>query len=182
MNPRELHLYYRDGHSRLEVLDSDKQTVLYIVYRTSSKPHLTICRAPTYNNTPEKMVGQVSFHHFSSDIDLNMVGGEVTMKKKGMLSSTYHVSGDGIRWRWERDGALTSNLKLVDEMGGKGVLATFENASWSVKKQGKLVVGVDGGREWDVVVVTGLARVEGQRRTREMREGMVSGSVGTGGS
>lgn len=178
---RELHLYYRDGHSRLEVLDSDKQTVLYIVYRTSSKPHLTICRAPT-RNSPERMVGQVSFHHFSSDIDLNMVEVPVTMKKKGMLSSGYSVSGDGIRWRWERDGALTSNLKLVDEVGGRGVLATFENASWSVKKQGRLVVGVEGGWEWDVVVVTGLARVEYQRRGRETQNGAVYGSVGTGGS
>lgn len=104
------------------------------------------------------------------------------MKKKGMLSSGYSVSGDGIRWRWERDGALTSNLKLVDEVGGRGVLATFENASWSVKKQGRLVVGVEGGWEWDVVVVTGLARVEYQRRGRETQNGAVYGSVGTGGS
>lgn len=181
MTSRELHLYYRDGHSRLEVLDSDKQTVLYVVYRTSSKPHLTICRAPTHK-TPERMVGQVSFHHFSSAIDLNMVDGPVTMKKQGMLSSTYNVSGEGIRWKWERDGALTSNLKLVDEMGGRGVLATFENASWSVKKQGKLLVRVEGGWEWDVAVVTGLAKVEYQRRSQSTQNGAINASVAAGGS
>lgn len=163
---RELHLYYRDGHSRLEVTDSDKQTILYTVHRASSKPHLTIFRAPTPYGRGF-IIAQVSFHHFSSAINLDVPAPvpPLAMRKTSKLSSNYEVHGRDINWRWERDGAMTSNIRLVDCVGG-GVLARFENASFSTKKQGTLIVW--GRPSWEVldaIIITGLAKVEYQRRS-----------------
>ncbi|XWW96715.1 hypothetical protein V2A60_004694 [Cordyceps javanica] len=169
-HPRTLHLYYRDGHHQLEVCDEDKHTVLYRVYRTSSKPHLTVCRVAGPKNN-EEMVGQVSFHHFKSDIDLNVPGHHaLCMKKAGLLSSNFEVRGDGIEWEWRRDGALTSNLKLKAADGS--CLAKFDNASWSRSKQGTLeVMGVPPTGMLDAVVITGLAKIELQRRANSSRSG-----------
>ncbi|UNI22499.1 hypothetical protein JDV02_008384 [Purpureocillium takamizusanense] len=179
--PRTLHLYYRDGHDRVEVTDADKSTVLYVCYRTSSKPHQTICRAATHDK-PETMVGQVSFHHFKSDIDVRMpLNPGVAMRKTGWTSSAYEVTSpgaqEGAAWTWKRDGAMTSNLKLVDARGA--VLAAFDNASWSLKKQGTLTV-----QDWmpppallDVMIVTGLARVEYQRRSQKAHNGAAIASA-----
>lgn len=60
---------------------------------------------------------------------------------------------------------MTSNIRLVDCLGG-GVLARFENASFSTKKQGTLTVW--GRPSWEVldaIIITGLAKVEYQRRS-----------------
>ncbi|KAJ3481409.1 hypothetical protein NLG97_g7827 [Lecanicillium saksenae] len=168
-HPRTLHLYYRDGHHQLEVCDEDKQTVLYRVYRTSSKPHLTVCRAPGPKNN-EEMVGQISFHHFKSDVDLNVPGNPLSMKKAGFLSSDFEVHGDGIAWKWERDGAMTSNIKLTAADGS--CLAKFDNASWSRSKQGTLtVMGIPPTEMFDALIVTGLAKIEYQRRSASTRNG-----------
>ncbi|GJN72109.1 hypothetical protein PLIIFM63780_005554 [Purpureocillium lilacinum] len=182
--PRTLHLYYRDGHDRVEVTDADKSTVLYVCYRTSSKPHQTICRAAT-RDKPETMVGQVSFHHFKSDIDVHMpLNPGAAMRKTGWTSSACEVTSpaqDGAVWTWKRDGAMTSNLKLVDARGT--VLATFDNASWSLKKQGTITV-----HEWmppaallDVMIVTGMGRVEYQRRSQKAHNGALATSAGSRG-
>lgn len=177
-HPRTLHLYYRHGHDQLEVTDEDKSTVLYRVYRTSSKPHLTVCRAPT-PSSKEELVGQVSFHHFKSDIDLNVPGNPLSMKKVGLLSSDFEVHGAGIAWKWERDGALTSNLKLTAADGS--CLAKFDNASWSRSKQGTLtVMGEPPVELFDALVVTGLAKIELQRRANSARQGgIVAANAGS---
>ncbi|KAJ6442171.1 BSD domain-containing protein C22A12.14c [Purpureocillium lavendulum] len=175
--PRTLHLYYRDGHHRVEVTDCDKATVLYVCYRTSSKPHLTICRAPS-RDKPETMVGQVSFHHFKSDIDVRMpLNPGASMRKTGWISSAYEVTSPaqgGELWTWERDGAMTSNLKLVDGRGA--ILATFDNASWSRKKQGTITVNswMPAPAVLDVMIVTGMAKVEYQRRSQKAHNGAVA--------
>lgn len=180
---RTLHLYYRHGHEQLEVTDSDKQTVIYRVYRTLSKPHLTICRSPGPNNNKEELVGQVSFHHFKSDIDLNVPGDpSLFMKKASLLSSNFKVHGDGggIAWLWERDGALTSNLKLTAADGS--CLAKFDNASWSRSKQGTLTIvgGMATMEAFDALVVTGLAKIELQRRANSSHQGGIIASNNVG--
>ncbi|KAJ6781113.1 hypothetical protein PWT90_00694 [Aphanocladium album] len=147
-HPRTLHLYYRDGHHQLEVCDEDKQTVLYRVYRTSSKPHLTVCRAPGPKNN-EEMVGQVSFYHFKSDVDLNVPGNPLSMSKAGFLSSDFELTA--------ADGSC---------------LARFDNASWSRSKQGTLtVMGIPPTEMFDALIVTGLAKIEYQRRSASTRNG-----------
>lgn len=170
---RKLHLYYRDGHSRLDIKDSDKHTVLYTVHRASSKPHLTIFRAPSASSGGF-IIGQVSFHHFSSAIELDGPGPPLAMRKTSKMSSNYEVHANGINWRWERDKALTSNIRLVDNFGG-GVLARFENASFSVKKQGTL--SIMGSPTWDMldaIIITGLAKVEYQRRSNSVNAANVA--------
>lgn len=172
---RELHLYYRDGHSRLGITDSDKHTVLYTVHRASSKPHLTIFRAPSAS-TGGFIIGQVSFHHFSSGIDLDRPGPPLAMRKTSKMSSNYEVHGNSINWRWERARALTSNIRLVDNFGG-GVLARFENASFSVKKQGTL--SILGRPTWDMldaIIIAGLAKIEYQRRSSSAQSGAINAS------
>lgn len=144
---RELHPYYRDGHSRVEVTDFDKRTVLYIAYRTSSKPHLTLCRVPI-KDEPERLVGQVSYHHFKSKIDLNCVKIPINMEKAGLISSNFEVRGPGIQWTWGRHGATTSNLKLTD--ANAVILANLDNASWSAGNEAKLqsITGHHRRRYW----------------------------------
>jgi hypothetical protein len=219
--PRTLHIYYQNtGHERLVVTDTDKTTTLYTVYRNSSKPHMSFYRTPNIHGSgPEYLIGTASFHHFASDIDVFMVDPNnnnhitVDMKKENGLftSSVYSFlpgaaaaaveqggryggyDGDGGRWRWERDGALTSNLKLiVNPTGhnGNGVIARFENASWSLKKQGSLEVYLGGDGEMtmqkhqqhvlDLIMVTGLARVEYQRRSAKARSGATAATNAAG--
>lgn len=148
--------------------------MIYRVYRTLSKPHLTICRSPGPNNNKEELVGQVSFHHFKSDIDLNMPGDLLLfMKKASLQSSNFEVRDGGgcITWLWERDGALTSNLKLAAADGS--CLAKFDNASWSRSKQGTLtIMGSRATMEaCDALIVTGLAKIELQRRANSSHQG-----------
>lgn len=81
------------------------------------------------------MIGKVTLHTWSSAIDLEIPGPPLAMQKTSKLSSNYDVHGNNINWRWERDRALTSDIHLVDYTSG-GVLARFENASFSVKRQG----------------------------------------------
>ncbi|KAJ5370418.1 uncharacterized protein N7496_006510 [Penicillium cataractarum] len=174
-SPRELHIYYRDGHSRLEVIDSNKRTVLYVVHRASSKPHLTIFRAPT-PSSGGFIIGQVSFHHFSSAIELDVPQAPLSMQKTSKMSSNYEIHGKDLSWRWERDRALTSNIRLVDNLGG-GVLARFENASFSVKKQGTLtLLRTPTWEMLDAIIITGLAKIEYQRRSNSSRSGAVNAS------
>ncbi|KAF3401267.1 hypothetical protein DPV78_005975 [Talaromyces pinophilus] len=161
---RTLHLNYQDGHSRLNVIDSDQQTVLYTVIRSSSKPQLTIFRAAT-PYAAGFMIGKVTLHTWSSAIDLEIPGPPLAMQKTSKLSSNYDVHGNNINWRWERDKALTSDIRLVDYTAG-GLLARFENASFSVKKQGTLTVfGTPSWEIFDAIIITGLAKIEQQKET-----------------
>lgn len=165
---RILHVYYQNGHERLLVMDTDKHTVLYTVHRNTFKPHMSIYRSGM-NGAPETLIGVASFEHFGSDIDVVMGNISVGMKKEGLLSSTYSFSAGQLgRWEWKRDGALTSNLKLIDHNGA--TIAHFENASWSLKKQGSFeIFGMI--QALDLIIVTGLARVEYQRRSAKARSG-----------
>ena len=170
---RRLHLYYHDGHSQVRVTDSDKHTVLYIAYRSSSAPHLTLCAATP--GEKERLVGRVSFHHFKSKIDIDAVAAPLEMTKGRFLSSNVSVTGSGVHWKWERDGALTSNVKLIDEESG-AELANFENASWSRSKQGTMTVNnwTPGWEVLDMIMLTGLAKVEYQRREQKKQAGGIA--------
>ncbi|KAK5991757.1 hypothetical protein PT974_07791 [Cladobotryum mycophilum] len=165
-NPRFLHIYYSNGRDKLQVMDHDKSTVLYTVHRKREG-----------ENTQVVVVGKVSFHRVSSAIDVDVPDKNLSMKKAGWPSSSYRVTGPDLAWKWEQDGIVTSSLRLVDERRGAGngkVLARFEFASWSRKKQGSMSVYGEAVRGRDVldrVVVSGLAMVEEQRR---------NGSAGAG--
>lgn len=169
-----IHVYYRSGHERLVATAADKQTVLYTVHRQSSKPHMSFYRSYTSSNGLESafLIGTASFHHFSSKIDVEVANVDIGMKKEGLVSSTYsfYAGPQGDCWKWQRDGALTSNLKLVDSRGC--TIARFNNASWSIKKQGTFdIFGMMD--QLDLIMVSGLARVEYQRRSASARNGAV---------
>jgi hypothetical protein len=163
-----IHIYYRSGHERLVATAADKQTVLYTVHRQTCKPHMSFYRSyPSPNGESALFIGTASFHHFKSDINVEVANVDIGMKKKGFMSNTYSFSaGPQGRWKWERDGALTSNLKLVDSHGY--TIARFNNASWSVTKQGTFdILGMMD--QLDLIMVSGLARVEYQRRSASTR-------------
>ncbi|KAH8692958.1 hypothetical protein BGW36DRAFT_385595 [Talaromyces proteolyticus] len=130
---------------------------------------------PSPNGELSVLIGTASFHHFSSGIDVEMANVDIGMKKEGLVSNTYSFSaGHQGRWQWQRDGALTSNLKLVDSRGY--IIARFNNASWSVKKQGTFdILGMMD--QLDLIMVSGLARVEYQRRSASTRNGAVLASA-----
>lgn len=166
IGPRKLHLYFQDGHSRVEITDFDKRTVLYVVYRNSSKPHLTLCEA-SMKGESDRFIGQISYHHFKSKIDMHYARSPINMEKAGFMSSDFQVNGPGIQWAWERDGAMTSNLELVDEHGS--VMAQFESSTWSKDKLGKITI-----HKWppaqdvlDIILLTGMAKIEYQRRDKK---------------
>ncbi|GIK03796.1 hypothetical protein Aspvir_007870 [Aspergillus viridinutans] len=170
VGPRPLHIYHRSNHGGLEILDSDKQTRLYNVYRSSSKPHMAISRpAP---GIPEQIIGYASFHHFKSEIEVSLTAQDISMKICGFLSSSYNVILKDMQWTWKRDGAMTSNLRLVDQRDQS--LATFDNASWSIKKLGTLAIwGEPPLHVLDAIIVSGLGRIEYQRRGQKNHTGAI---------
>ncbi|GIJ91179.1 hypothetical protein Asppvi_010144 [Aspergillus pseudoviridinutans] len=94
------------------------------------------------------------------------------MKKCGFLSSSYEVFFANTQWTWKRDGAMTSNLKLVDQRDQ--TLATFDNASWSLKKLGTLTIwGEPPLHVLDAIIVSGLGRIEYQRRAQKTHSGAI---------
>lgn len=93
------------------------------------------------------------------------------MSPVGFFSRSYTFPSSIGILRWEHEGAFTADLCCVTERGEW--VARFDNAAWSVTKEGKLEIG-DGGMEremLDEVVVSGLAMIEHERRMRSRSNG-----------
>lgn len=129
------------------------------------------------------VAGTVSFHSFSSNIDIEIHGQAVFFDKPGMFTSArqFQSLANGHSFRWKRDGMFSGgDLKCVDE--AEQVVAVFEISNWALKKDGKFEVapGVDGPF-FDEVMITGIAAMEQERRRRNSSAASSGGGGGGGG-
>lgn len=148
----------------MQILDSDKHTILYTIESHSfSKPQTKIFAGDSSN-----LIGTILFHSLSSKIDLQVHGIAITIDESGFFSSGYEYSSPafgGGRLKWKEDGHFTSDLACVQQ-GSKEVVAKFLECEWAMKKEGKLELApgvADGGPMMDEIVVAGLAIVEAKR-------------------
>ncbi|KAL6720335.1 hypothetical protein ACLMJK_002256 [Lecanora helva] len=177
---RVLHIY-REGitHRHARIVDSDKQTQLYRVDMNSggcfsSKPHLKIYASATGNQ-----VGTVTFHTWSSSMDLTIQGRPVLLKKSGFMTSAHEFNSiaTGGSFKWKKDGMFSGgNLLCLDQQDQ--LIARFRICNWAMSKEGKfeLSPGVNG-MLMDEIVTSGIAMVEWARR---QRNAAASASAGGG--
>lgn len=180
-NPaRTLHIYL-DGmtHRKLTVMDQDKRTPLYAVQANfgsslfSSKPHMKIFRG---TDTSGAYIGSASFHTMSSTIDLEIHGRAVELVHDGIMTRTHRfTSSEGMVF-WKGDGMFGTDLKLQTRQ--KIIFARFDNAAFSMAKQGKLEIAQRDISEamLDEIVISGLAMIEHERRRRKRSSGGGGGS------
>lgn len=169
--PRLLHIYL-DGltHRHLTVRDSDKLTPLYTVATNSgtifsSKPHMRIFRGGTSPETATP-IGTADFHTYSRTVDLTVHGRAVTMDPSGLFTRAHQFRSSIGALKWEGNGVFSNDLVLVNERNEW--IAKFHNSKFSMGKEGKLEISNGNLTEafLDEVVVSGLAMVEHERRSR----------------
>lgn len=169
---------FRDSSHGIRIVDQARGETLYVCEGGRFKRDTTITR-PGGRNHPAVMVGTYRFPSFSSDIDISVPGEPMAMERKGMWSDKHIVQSKRFRWQWEKDRAFSRDLNLVDQSGA--VLAQFDNAAYSMSTAGTLTIRTPiSDHDMDCVVVTGLAKIEAQKR-RARRAGAASaGAVGGG--
>ena len=162
-------------------MDSDKVTPIYSVESNraslfSSKPHMTIVNAAT-----GAVAGIVTFHTMSGGIDVEIHGRRVMFDRPSIWSTTHQFQSlaNGSVFKWKKDGMFSGgDLVCLDEREQK--VATFENSTFAMQKDGKLEIApwVDG-LFFDEILITGLAAVEYFRRRRQ--NSSAAGGGGGGG-
>ncbi|MCJ1469551.1 hypothetical protein MMC07_008185 [Pseudocyphellaria aurata] len=184
---RMLHIYTEGFRGRrMNILDSDKSTPVYIVNKNSggcfsSKPHMRFCRPPTPQSPLEVQIGSASFHTWSRSVDLDFGSSTSSLSSKGVFTrSTEFQSSVGLL-TWKHDTAFGNDLRLVNAEGNW--LARFVGNVFAWKKRGSLEIspGVNFGPGLlDEIVISGLAMVEAERRRRNANSaaaGSAGGSV-----
>lgn len=127
-----------------------------------------------------RLIGTASFHKMSSDIELTVHGNAQTIKRHGVFSRPYAMQSfaTGAQLQWKTEG-LTSDLKLTDVQTGT-VLGKFNNASFSLKKQGSLEINAMGSAQlFEEILVSALGVVECRRRAAAATAGASSASSAT---
>ena len=177
--PRLLHIYY-EGHRPAGILDSDKQTPLYRIQVNrgglfSSKPHVTIVNAAS-----NALVGTVTFHSMSRQIDLTINKKPTTLSKSGIFNSVHEFRSSALAGslKWKRDGLFSGgDMICIDEK--EQLFARFQASGWAMKKDRKfeLSPGV-GGVLMDEIVVSGIAMIElRKRQSRSAAAGAAAGGI-----
>ncbi|KAJ5095458.1 hypothetical protein NUU61_004814 [Penicillium alfredii] len=171
---------------------------------SSQKPDITIHDGADINDS---VIGLSKFRRLSSDCDVTLIEDEQTNKtdwvpliKKGLVSASYSfyipIQGQLSHLVWKKTRSMGShsspyaNMKLVDE-DSQNVLAVFSSDTYSLTA-GRLDMTGDYGERVDrMVLLTGLAVRERQRRqnkgsVRARRDsvftvGAAGGGAGSGG-
>jgi hypothetical protein len=153
-------LYISSRHSRVEVLNSSKSTVLYSVEVQPSMPQLYIFR-PSTKMPCDQLIAIATFRRFFSNVDIQMGNDEhLKLQRKNVLSSIHIFNVAGFEWGWRRDGVITGDLKLIN-VASNQTIATFHQACSSSRKMlGIFVVfGTHQTQIIDAIIVTGLVKL-----------------------
>lgn len=162
-----IHIHYSGKF--LNLLDSDDRTPLYRVKVWPHRPQVEMARAggddqlPQDSSTrtdrqPPVPICTAAFKTFSLQVKLNVHGQEILLRRESPLTRTYDFESPaaGVELRWEADGALTGDYKLVDPR--ETVLARFRNKAFSYHEVGSFeLVGELEERLKDEIVISGLA-------------------------
>ncbi|MCJ1265872.1 hypothetical protein MMC22_005754 [Lobaria immixta] len=170
---RFIHIYAHGLRGRrLNILDSDKTTPIYIVNNNSgsifsSKPHIRICRPPTSSSALETQIGSASFRIWGRTLDMEFGSSTAFLKPKGLFTRSTEFQSSVGPLTWQYDSAFRNDLRLVNTEGEW--LARFEGSTFSWTKLGKLEIA--GGVQWgpgllDEIVISGLAMVAAEARRR----------------
>ena len=106
------------------------------------------------------IVGTVTLHTLSSNIDLMIHNQPTTLSKARFWTNTYGFKSSAGFLKWKFDGRLScGNMLCVDEK--EQLFARFKIGGWSLKKAGsfELSPGV-GDMIMEEVIVSGIAMVE----------------------
>lgn len=126
-------------------------------------------------------VATITFHSFSSDIDLTVHNQPIVLTKSGFFTSAHEFSSlaTGGVFKWKNDGVFSGgDMLCLDQR--EQLIARFESSNWAMKKEGKfeLSPGVSGVL-MDEIVASGIAMVE-QRRRQKKNSAAASASAGSG--
>lgn len=162
-------LYISSCHSRVEVLNSSKRTVLYSVEVQPSKPQLYIFR-PSATMPCDQLIAMATFRRFFSNIDIQMCNGEhLKLQRKNVLSSIHIFNVAGFVWGWRRDGVITGALKLINVASNRTIATFHQASSISGKTLGIFAVfGTYQAPVIDAIIVTGLAKLGHQWLVQSM--------------
>lgn len=179
--PHILHVY-REGmtHRHAHILDTDKQTPLYRIDCNSgglfsSKPHMKI-----YSAASNALVGTVTFHSVSSDMELTIHNRPVELVSSGMFTSAHQFMSLATHenFKWKSNGMFSGGDMLCLD-NREQLVAKFESSNWAMKKEGKLELGAGvEGILMDELVVSGIAMVEHRRRKKNASSSAAAGSAG----
>lgn len=150
---RTLHLLHGEDRKVLQVLDSDNKTELYTVDVRHSKPNLVVHRG-------DKFEIPITLNGTRVAMDIAFPKGNAQLTPAGKYNHEFSTAVLSGAWTAS---SVTSSLKLVDAAGSD--LAAFDKASLSGSKEGTLELLRDVSQaELDVIVTTGLAMVQHERR------------------
>lgn len=170
---RILHLYKKGiTGGKAQILDSDKQTVLYEIDIHSThfgSPDITLYRGrgSPQENPRGALVGTANFHSLSRTTDLKIVGNSavIPLQAQGIFSSSRTFDSIIGPLKWQQDGLISRDLSLVNPQGEW--FARFQYVT-AVSKWGRFEIapGVPkgGDRLLDEIVLSGFAILENQRR------------------
>lgn len=152
-----IHIHYHGKF--LSLLDSDDSTLLYTVKVCRETPQIQVVRRQA-STAHQPGLCTASFKKLSMDVTLSIHGHRVLLRRPDIFSRTYgfeSCSLPGTMLRWEADGALTGDFKLVN-MRDDRVLCRFHNKVFSVAEVGSFeMIGVLSEDLKDEVVTSGLA-------------------------
>ncbi|OKP12885.1 hypothetical protein PENSUB_1617 [Penicillium subrubescens] len=160
-----IHIHYRGKF--LSLLDSDNSTPLYTVKVCRETPQIQLMRrqdshVPHSEDSTDSQSSlcTASFQKLSMEVTLSIHGSRVILRRPDTFSRTYgleSVSLPGTTLRWEADGALTGDFKLVNTRDCE-VLCRFHNKVFSVAEVGSFeMIGTLSEELKNEIVVSGLA-------------------------
>lgn len=160
-----IHIHYHGKF--LSLLDSDDSTLLYTVKVCRETPQIQVVRRqagdiPHGEDSTAHQPGlcTASFKKLSMEVTLSIRGHRVLLRRPDIFSRTYGFESrslPGTMLRWEADGALTGDFKLVN-MRDDRVLCRFHNKVFSVAEVGSFeMIGVLSEDLKEEVVTSGLA-------------------------
>lgn len=135
-----------------------------------------------YNAATNALVGTVTFHSMSSNMELTIHNKAVELSSSGMFTSAHQfvsLATQG-KYKWKNDGIFSGGDMLCLDAREQSV-ARYENSNWTMKKEGKFELGAGvEGLLMDELVVSGIAMVAYGRRKNNSSSSAVSASAGAG--
>ncbi|KAN0091908.1 hypothetical protein V8E51_017755 [Hyaloscypha variabilis] len=161
-----LHVHYRG--KKFSILDSDDSTPIYTVQipsqgmKLSLSPSISWTHKP-YSPTsqepskPTKPIATATFAALSTSVAVTIHSLQLTLQREKTFNRSYiFTNANGTALRWENDGMLSGDWKLVD-VKSNAVQARFRNKVFSSSELGTFEVMGCEEEERDLVVVSGLA-------------------------
>jgi hypothetical protein len=168
-----LHVHYQG--KKLSILDSDDITPLYNVHIPANGMKMSLSHSapldgsspPPYSPTLQgtsKPIATATFSALSTLVTLNIHSRQLSLQREKTFNRNYiFTNANGEALRWENEGMLSGDWKLVDVDNGSGggVRARFRNKVFSSSELGTFEVMGWKERvqeeERDMIVVSGLA-------------------------